>query len=471
MSGTRYERLNDDVSLGGYIGGDESDEIELESDHRIKYHGSTDIIERNGRKRERTHGRNIVHEQSGAEQNIAHLPRSPLVQLALGSLCTVVLYLILSICLIFYQKALVQNIKFPLTIVSYHLVIKFILSAIVRAVYKCRTGKTRVQIDFRTSLRNMAPTGIASGIDIGFSNWGLELVTISLYTMTKSSTIVFILIFAIILGLEKKSWVLVFIVALIATGLFMLTYKSTQFNALGFIFILGASLSSGIRWSFAQFLMQKSKLGLHNPIDMIYYMQPWMMMSVLPLIAFEGPKLYDALLSLPEIPNDVIYMTIIKITFGAMLAFLMEVSEFLVVAQTSSLTLSIAGIFKDFCQLALAFEFNGDQLSLINVLGLVVCLAGICCHLLHKYTMLVKLEAINSIHNDNDLTFLDTTINNNGVNTSHHNQTFNTAHRAHTNLTVPLLDETDSDDSNNGHKEQNSSDVIFDVLKRRDMQR
>lgn len=59
-------------------------------------------------------------------------------------------------------------------------------------------------LSFMTCLRSVAPTGLASGIDVGFSNWGLELVTISLYTMTKSTTIIFILGFAILLGLEKK---------------------------------------------------------------------------------------------------------------------------------------------------------------------------------------------------------------------------------------------------------------------------
>lgn len=44
-------------------------------------------------------------------------------------------------------------------------------------------------------------------------------------------------------------------------------------------------------------------------------------------------------------PADV-YMVLLKITFGATLAFSMEVSEFLVLSKTSSLTLSIAGIFK-----------------------------------------------------------------------------------------------------------------------------
>jgi hypothetical protein len=30
-------------------------------------------------------------------------------------------------------------------------------------------------------VKKMAPTGIASGLDIGLSNWGLELITVSLW--------------------------------------------------------------------------------------------------------------------------------------------------------------------------------------------------------------------------------------------------------------------------------------------------
>lgn len=95
----------------------------------------------------------------------------------------------------------------------------------------------------------------------------------------------------------------------------------------------------------------------------------------------------------------------VRITLGALLAFLMEFAEFLVLSKTSSLTLSIAGIFKDICQLALAVTFKKDQLSLINVIGLVVCLAGIVCHLLHKYSTMQdsqKQQQVLEFDNDNE---------------------------------------------------------------------
>lgn len=50
-------------------------------------------------------------------------------------------------------------------------------------------------------------------------------------------------------------------VLLIAGGLFMFTYKSTQFNVEGFALVLGASFIGGIRWTLTQMLLQKADLG------------------------------------------------------------------------------------------------------------------------------------------------------------------------------------------------------------------
>ncbi|CAH0401762.1 unnamed protein product [Chilo suppressalis] len=305
------------------------------------------------------------------------------VQKSLLSLGLILIYFSLSIGLTFYQRWLLKGFNFPLTVVMYHLIIKWILSVLVRTILYLITGTPQLVLPFMTCLRSVGPTGLASGIDVGFSNWGLELVTISLYTMTKSTTIIFILLFAILLGLEKKSWSLVGIVLLIAVGLVMFTYKATQFDLLGFNFLLLASFAAGLRWTFAQLLMQRSSLGLHNPIDMVFHVQPWIIFCKSP--SSHCIQIFNQCHNNKKTKKNPISQVVIYKDRP----------------MTDDLTTSDSSEeAEEMFILVLAVEVSGDQLSAVNVAGLALCLLGIVSHIVHKvyaphYTKQPHLSAVN----------------------------------------------------------------------------
>ncbi|XP_062542931.1 solute carrier family 35 member C2 [Armigeres subalbatus] len=479
MTNIKYERVKQTIDHEP-----QNEEIELEGETQVRRHGL------GGSK---SHHQYVMASSRTPGGTGPTAKRRSFTYTIIVTLILILCYFTLSIGLTFYQQRLLQELKFPLSVVLYHLCVKLVLSAVVRMILRCATKRKRIVLDWRTSVRKILPTGLASGIDIGFSNWGLELVQISLYTMTKSTTIVFILIFAILLKLEKKSWSLAAIVVMISGGLFLFTYKSTHFDALGFSFLLFASLSSGIRWSFAQLIMQKSKLGLHNPIDMIFHMQPWMILAVLPFtIGFEGKRLLEGFEVVLQTDTSIVMNMWLKISIGAFIAFAMEVSEFLVLCSTSSLTLSVAGIFKEICQLVLAVELYNDQLSLVNVLGLVMCLGGICCHVVHKFWTYTDeqqstVDTYSGYDDDEDEPGAPAGASKNGLSSPKYNPKFDLTTTARFNKASaqhrPLLvndnrdaDDSDhlvvnnrnyvSDDSDQGEHE--SQDVLFDILKRRE---
>ncbi|XP_076355820.1 solute carrier family 35 member C2 isoform X2 [Tachypleus tridentatus] len=307
------------------------------------------------------------------------------VVVAVRTIGLVVLYYVFSIGITFYQKWFIKNFHFPLTVVICHLVVKFILSAIVRTVWEIWSDQQRVILKWNIYIKQLAIAGVASALDIGFSNWSFEFITVSLYTMTKSTCIIFILGFSILFGLEKKRLSLVGVVFLISVGLFMFTYHSTQFNLQGFLLVLSASFLAGMRWTVAQLIMQRKDTGLSNPIDMIYHIQPWMILGLFPLAAsFEGLRIATSEKVFRFRDTDVLLSTCVRILIGATIAFLMEVSEYLLLTYTSSLTLSIAGILKEVCTLYLAVSYNGDNMTPLNILGLGVCLLGISLHVIIK---------------------------------------------------------------------------------------
>lgn len=290
-------------------------------------------------------------------------------------------YFCLSIGLTFYQKKFIETYKFPLSIVVCHLVFKFIVALICRKIYEIRNHQKRVLLCWHNQLHKIAPTGIASGLDIGFSQWGLQLNAVSLYTMTKSTSVVFILIFSLVFQLEKKSWFVFVVVSMISGGLFMFTYEVEAFNWLAFSLLILASFSSGLRWTLAQFVMQRSDLNMNSPIDMVYHVQPWMVAAILPFaVVFEGPYVISSILQYQYISAELT----LGLLEGAVLATSMEYTEYMVVSRTSSLTLSVVGIVKEVTTLALAVESEKKRLTPMKLVGLIICLTGVAFHIITK---------------------------------------------------------------------------------------
>ncbi|KAK0088573.1 hypothetical protein PV325_011493 [Microctonus aethiopoides] len=381
------------------------------------------------------------------------------------SLILISIYFVLSVGLTFYQKRLFHSrgFNYPLGVATCHMLVKYFLSAFVRAMRKCKRGHQQVNLPWQSIVLALAPPGIASGFDVGFSSWAISLVVISFYTTVKSTTIIFILGFALIFKLEKKSWSLVGVVVMMSGGLIMFTYKSSQFHVFGFTLCLLASLSSGLRWTMAQLIIQKSKLGLNNPIDVIYYMQPWMLLAVIPIaVWFEGEKSYTDFQHVNWSESNHALLTTVAVFGGAILAFFMEISEFNVVIHTSSLTLSVIGVIKEITTLVLAYEFEGDQMNLLNFIGLLLCLGGIILHVTQKILTNKKQMVEHLELNTNSITTNGSSVDD-GLETNVPLLT-----ERSTSLTNLLNSNFSTDEEDNDRDKDDTSEVLFNILQRRE---
>lgn len=303
---------------------------------------------------------------------------------AIGTSLLIAGFYLTSIALTFYNKWMSGKYRFPLTISLVHFIVIFLMAAFCRKVWELYKNEKRIVLEWDVFIRRIVPSAIAGSLDIGFSNWSIMLSTVSLYTMAKSSTILCVLAFSIFFGLEKPTWMLFVCVLFIGGGLFLFTYESEQFDLSGFLLALLASVMGGIRWTTAQMVMQKKDLGLGNPLDAIFHIQP-MMAAVMVFLALilEGKVVVSSKLLFHAPSLSVALNSLLVIFGGAFLAFFLTMSEFLLVTKTSGITLSIAGIFKEICQLTIAAEVNHDKWGIMNFLGLVICMLGISIHVIN----------------------------------------------------------------------------------------
>lgn len=148
-----------------------------------------------------------------------------------------------------------------------------------------------------------------------------------------------------------------------------------------------------------------------------------------------------------------------KISVGAFLAFFLETCEFLVLRLTSSLTLSIAGIFKELIQLTIAVNTANEVLSGYNDIGLVLCLGGIILHVVHKYFV---DEGDSGQNRGDNLNIQMTTSRSPSRKSGESNQSI---HK------TPLLINSSSDECNSDEEERESNEILFDIISRREDRR
>ncbi|KAM3720514.1 Solute carrier family 35 member [Dirofilaria immitis] len=299
----------------------------------------------------------------------------------------VCIYYPLSIGLTFFQKWFIKGYEFPLFVVTCHYILKYFFAVIIRFIMEYRADR-RTRVSFKDQLQWLVPIGICASLDIGLSNWGLKYVTVSFFTMAKSSSILFMVTFALILHLERWRPVLVISAGLIAFGLFLFTWRSALFELRGLLLIELAAACTGLRWTVSQIVMQGEKKLLKHPLDMVAYVQPWMVLAILPLFfVYEGSQFsFD---KVTHYLNDhAPYYVLFFISFGGLLAFAMEMAEYLLLVYTSGITLNIFGIIKEVVTLSLAHFINGDYFSLVNTVGLLLCFGGMLLHAFSKRTLL-----------------------------------------------------------------------------------
>lgn len=190
------------------------------------------------------------------------------------------------------------------------------------------------------------PCGLVTSGDVGMSNLSLVRISITFYTMVKASTPVFVLAWAYMFGIERITWPLLTVVAIIAAGEFLTVIGETKFDIIGFLLCLAASCLSGARWTLVQLKIRSLDPPLKTTIATMRVLSPSMFISMLVLsIIVEQPwTMFGE--GLIDDPADVFH-TIGLGLLGAVFAIAMVLCEFSLIMKASAIILMIGGVIKE----------------------------------------------------------------------------------------------------------------------------
>ncbi|PCH43555.1 TPT-domain-containing protein [Wolfiporia cocos MD-104 SS10] len=271
----------------------------------------------------------------------------------------------------------------PLFVTTLHMSVQFVLAAALRTIWPHRfrqdSSPSRSNYLFKA-----IPTGISTGLDIGLSNLSLRLITLSFYTMCKSSSLIFVLFFAFLFRLETFSLRLVGVITLIFAGVILMVATETHFVLSGFLLVMGGSALGGFRWSLTQLLLRDKKMGFNNPVATLFWLAPIMgvTLAIATLIVDGWSKVFDNHFFAGGIQT---LNTVFFLVAPGILAFCMVLSEFYILQRAGIVPMSIAGIAKEVSTITISAWFFGDQLTPLNITGVAITACGIGLYTYHKY--------------------------------------------------------------------------------------
>ncbi|KAK4155512.1 putative nucleotide-sugar transporter YMD8 [Chaetomidium leptoderma] len=409
------ESSDGEVSIRpGEIDEDDLTDEDLHDDEEAGLTGKDRRRKRRKRRRNQLLDQRVVREgispeeKQEADRNVA---RSLLVNGVL-----IGLWYFFSLLISLYNKWMFSpdklNFRFPMFTTAVHFLVQFSLASLVLFLIPSMRPQNGRRSDLGQSrhepeperpimtkmfyLTRIGPCGVATGLDIGLGNTSLQFITLTFYTMCKSSSLAFVLIFAFLFRLESPTWKLVGIIATMTLGVVMMVAGEVEFKLGGFVLVIAAAFFSGFRWALTQILLLRNP-ATSNPFSSIFFLAPVMFVTLVSIaIPVEGPRaLLAGLEAITEEKGAL--LTVLIILFPGVIAFLMTASEFALLQRTSVVTLSIAGIFKEAVTISAAALVFGDTMTPVNIIGLVVTLVAIATYNWIKINKM-RSEAQTNVH-------------------------------------------------------------------------
>lgn len=235
-------------------------------------------------------------------------------------------------------------------------------------MWYCGSRTTIHPLEWRDYLFTVVPIGVTTALDIVFSNMSIKYISVTLYTIIKTSVIVWTFVWALLFRIEKFKLKTFISVCFITLGISLAVSSPTAVSWVGVSLCMAAAACGGLRWAMTERLVGMNE-QCKDPFVTIFHFSPISALLVTPFALFV--ELGDFVASPFASNSSLFWEGFVFITVGGAIAFVMLFVEVKIVNLTSSLTIGVLGQLKELTQITLAVVVFGDKLSFINTCGVV----------------------------------------------------------------------------------------------------
>lgn len=294
-----------------------------------------------------------------------------------------------------------------------------LLGAMLIIGYYGRLGRLGREIwtenGWKATYQAILPCSLVTAAELSISLISLQYVTVSFFTMVKSSSIIFILLGAFMTGQERVNVFLISVIFLTGAGVILAAWdpKSTAgLEIIGFSLVLLSSILNAGKWILTELLLnenvsfqnilnnlnvsktiQGKKRNLTPILSVLLIAPITFTFLLIGAIAFEGfPLQMISFLSNESIGYATITLGSLFLT--SLLVFVMRVADFRLVQLVSLVAFSLLGIIKEIFMILISVIFLGEILFPINIAGLIITIIGVILYNYYRILEKQRAEAV-----------------------------------------------------------------------------
>lgn len=269
------------------------------------------------------------------------------------------------------NKYLLSNygFKYPIFLTMCHMTACSLLSYIAIAWMKIvpmQTIRSRVQFMKISALSLIFCTSVVSG------NISLRYLPVSFNQAIGATTPFFTAVFAYLMTFKREAWLTYVTLIPVVTGVVIASGGEPSFHLFGFIICIGATAARALK-SVLQGILLSSEGEKLNSMNLLLYMAPIAVVFLLPATLMMEENVVGITLALARDDSRIIWLLL----FNSALAYLVNLTNFLVTKHTSALTLQVLGNAKGAVAVVISILIFRNPVSVTGMLGYALTVFGV----------------------------------------------------------------------------------------------
>ncbi|CAH1418607.1 probable sugar phosphate/phosphate translocator At3g11320 [Lactuca sativa] len=269
------------------------------------------------------------------------------------------------------NKYLLSNygFKYPIFLTMCHMTACSLLSYIAIVWMKMvplQTLRSRVQFFKISALSLVFCASVVSG------NVSLRYLPVSFTQAVGATTPFFTAVFAYIMTMKREAWLTYVTLIPVVTGVVIASGSEPSFHLFGFIICLGATAARALK-SVLQGILLSSEGEKLNSMNLLLYMAPVAVVILLPATLLMEDNVVGITIALARKDVNIVWYLL----FNSGLAYLVNLTNFLVTKHTSALTLQVLGNAKGAVAVVISILIFKNPVSVTGMLGYLLTVFGV----------------------------------------------------------------------------------------------